>query len=38
VTAVPEPETAWLLLVGLGAFAGRRIRQQRHQRQTRSAT
>jgi len=38
VTAVPEPETAWLLLVGLGAFAGRRMRQQRHQRQTRSAT
>lgn len=37
VTAVPEPETAWLILIGLGAFAGRRMRQQRKQLQPRSA-
>jgi hypothetical protein len=37
VTAVPEPETAWLFLVGLGAFALRRMRQNRRQLQTRSA-
>jgi len=29
VAAVPEPETALLVLVGLGALAGRRMRQQR---------
>ena len=37
VTAVPEPETAWLLLIGLGAVAGRRMHQQRNQLQPRSA-
>jgi len=37
VTAVPEPEIAWLLLIGLGAVAGRRMRQQRNQLQPRSA-
>jgi len=31
VAAVPEPETAWLVLVGLGALAGRRMRQHRQQ-------
>ena len=37
VAAVPEPETAWLLLLGLGALAGRRVRQNRQQLQSRSA-
>ena len=37
VTAVPEPEIAWLLLIGLGAVAGRRMHQQRNQLQPRSA-
>ena len=37
VTAVPEPEIAWLLLIGLGAVAGRRMHQQRNQHQPRSA-
>jgi hypothetical protein len=31
ITAVPEPEVAWLMLVGLGAIAGTRIRRQRQQ-------
>jgi len=31
VAAVPEPETALLVLVGLGALAGRRMRQHRQQ-------
>ena len=35
--AVPEPETAWLVLVGLGALAGRRLRQSRGQLPSRSA-
>ena len=35
VTAVPEPETAWLMLAGL-AIVGGRMRQQRQQRRTRS--
>lgn len=37
VTAVPEPETAWLMLLGLGAFAGRRMHQQRKQFESRRA-
>jgi hypothetical protein len=37
VTAVPEPEAAWLVLVGLGALAGRQIRQGRQQLRSRSA-
>jgi hypothetical protein len=37
VAAVPEPETVWLVLVGLGALAGRRVRQNRQQPQSRSA-
>ena len=37
VAAVPEPETAWLILVGIGALAGRRMRQSRQQPQSRSA-
>ncbi len=32
VTAVPEPETAWLMLAGLGAIVGGRLRQQRRTR------
>jgi MYXO-CTERM domain-containing protein len=32
VAAVPEPEMAWLMLLGLGAIAGRRIRRQREDR------
>jgi len=31
VAAVPEPETALLVLVGLGALAGRLMRQHRQQ-------
>jgi len=39
VTAVAEPETAWLMLAGLGAIFGRgRMRQQRQHRRTRSET
>ena len=34
VTAIPEPETAWLMLVGLGAFAGARLRRQRQPQRT----
>lgn len=37
ITAVPEPEVAWLVLVGLGALAGRQIRQDRQQPRSRSA-
>lgn len=37
VTAVPEVETAWLVLLGLGALAGRRMRDQRKQIESRSA-
>jgi len=29
VAAVPEPQMAWLMLVGLGAIAGTRVRKQR---------
>ena len=32
VTTVPEPETAWLMLAGLGAIVGGRMRQQRRAR------
>jgi hypothetical protein len=38
VAAVPEPETVVLLLVGLGALGGRRMRQIRQQLPSRSAT
>jgi hypothetical protein len=38
VAAVPEPETVVLLLVGLGALGGRRMRQIRQQLSSRSAT
>jgi hypothetical protein len=31
VVAIPEPETAWLMLLGLGAILGTRLRQQRRQ-------
>jgi len=37
VAAVPEPEVAWLMLLGLGAIAGARVRRQRRV-QTGSAT
>jgi len=37
VAAVPEPETVWLVIVGFGALAGRRMRQIRQQLQSRSA-
>jgi len=37
VTAVPEPEVAWLVLVGLGAVAGRRLRHNGQKFQPRSA-
>ena len=33
VAAVPEPETAWLIILGLGAIGGARVRRQRQQRQ-----
>ena len=29
VAAIPEPETAWLMIVGLGAIVGARLRAQR---------
>ena len=29
VAAIPEPETVWLMLLGLGAIAGARLRQRR---------
>ena len=32
VTAVPEPETAWLMLLGLGAIGSARMRKQRQLR------
>jgi PEP-CTERM motif len=32
VTAVPEPETAWLMLAGFGALVAGRMRQQRRAR------
>jgi PEP-CTERM motif-containing protein len=32
VAAVPEPEVAWLMLLGLGAIAGARVRKQRQAR------
>jgi len=28
--AIPEPEIAWLMLLGLGAIAGARMRKQKH--------
>jgi PEP-CTERM motif len=34
VTAVPEPETAWLILLGLGAIGGARMRRHGQQRRT----
>ena len=34
VTAVPEPEIAWLMVLGLGAIGGARMRKLRQQRQT----
>jgi len=37
VAAVPEPEAVWLVLVGLGALAGRRMRRSRQQLRLRSA-
>jgi hypothetical protein len=33
VAAIPEPEMAWLMVLGLGAIAGARIRTQRQVRQ-----
>jgi len=37
VAAVPEPEMAWLMLLGLGAIAGTRVRRQRQvQREVRA--
>ena len=33
VAAVPEPEMAWLMLLGLGAIAGARVRKQRQVQQ-----
>lgn len=33
VTAVPEPEVAWLMLLGFGAIAGARIRTQKQSQQ-----
>jgi hypothetical protein len=32
VAAVPEPEVVWLMLLGLGAIAGARVRRQRQVR------
>jgi len=29
VAAIPEPQIAWLMLLGLGALAGARMRQQK---------
>jgi hypothetical protein len=30
LAAIPEPEIAWLMLLGLGAIAGARMRKQKH--------